>query len=159
MGQVIIALMIAIPLGCILAAMAMPVFYLLRKIFYVPFIRGKLVREAIAKGHVVTAYRGQTRHIYEPMKGPASDRYVASGKKWSVYTYEYGGKPYRLEGRSYRELPDTMTLYFIKKPGKACPANALGQRENPGWFLQYLGVAAISCVITFMVVYHYVQII
>ena len=64
-----------------------------------------------------------------------------------VYSYEVNGKAYHYRLVSTTGIPDTITLYYIKKPRKATLANDLGNWESP-WFKYYLAISLLVAIIT-----------
>ena len=64
-AAVMTAVLVSIMVGAVLAVPLTPVMCLLRKIFYVPFIRSRLVEKAAAEGHVVTAYLEKSGELYD----------------------------------------------------------------------------------------------
>lgn len=122
------ALLASAMVGMMLAVPLMPVMCLLRKIFYVPFIRRRLVEDAIAKGHVVTAYLEKRNELYDVDKGD-SNTYT----NWTegVYRYTYNGRNYRYRYRTTGDMPLELTLYFQQRPRRACLARELGALESP----------------------------
>ena len=52
--RTVTALLVSAIVGTTLAVPLTPVMCLLRKMFYVPFIRQRLVDEAVEKGHIVS---------------------------------------------------------------------------------------------------------
>ena len=135
--KLIVKLLIGLIMGAILALPLTPVFCLLRKMFYVPFIQKKVVNEAIEMGHVVTATLERASDSMEE-RGKIS---AASGKRVGLYRYEYEGKQYRRRLMSY-DLQDEILLYFQKNPARAAPADRVGFIEN-NWFQCYLITAVI----------------
>lgn len=131
----------AIFLSCLLAALAVslvltPVVVLLRKQFYVPLIRKKLLQKAIEREHVVQAVLMDEWNAIDPNNSHtdvATSRY-ASG----VYQYEYGGKTYKYRVSTRTALPKQIELYFINNPAKAGSVDAIGLRETS--FKVWLGI-------------------
>lgn len=114
--------------GAILAVPLTPVFCLLRKVFYVPFIRGRLVQEAEAKGHVVTAQLEKSGELYGTKQ---NGERVYTNRREGHYRYTYRGRSYRYRYRSTAELPEELILYFLRRPGRACLKRELGAMESP----------------------------
>ncbi len=115
-----------------------PIFCLLRKIFYVPFIRKSLIEKAKEKGHVVEA-RLQKKHTLYNHK---NDVALPTMREMGTYAYQVDGKDYVYKHITALGLHDTITLYYIKKPRKATVGGDLGNWESP-WLKFYLIIALI----------------
>lgn len=135
--------LIGIFLGPVASVVITPIFCLLRKIFFVPFIREKLREEAENKGHVVQATLQKHHTITKESEfGP-----VGTMEEMGTYTYEVNGKKYKYRCVSFTGLHKTITLYYIKKPRKATVGGDLGNWESP-WFKFYWIIALIVAVVT-----------
>lgn len=74
----------------------------------------KKVREAKARGHVVTAVlTSDTMYIMNEDKGKSGREYYAR------YEYEVNGKQYHKVERYTSKPPRSITLYYLDNPGKA----------------------------------------
>ena len=120
-------------------------FYVLRGIFYVPFIRRRLVETAEREGHMVQARLLKQREVYEehPKLG-----YTGSGKQRALYQYECQGKTYRYSYTTRGSVPEELTLYFLSCPRKACLSHELGLWEFR-WFWYYIVFSLASAVLFF----------
>lgn len=124
--------------GLLIACPLTPIIQLIRRIFYVPFIRPKLLQKAISRGHVVI---GRLLRNDEMLKGSIVYMMIDPRKNVGIYHYEYNGRFYKYVA-SGRNLPGEVELYFENDPSKACSASELGSREG----------AAFTCfIIAFMV--------
>lgn len=149
----IIVILLGFVLGPGLALLATPIFVYLRKLFYVPLARKKMVNKAIAKGHVVTGY---LENSYDRYDGRPGGPLQATPYSVGNYRYEYRGRQYLYSGKSANRLPEQVTLYFQRKPSKACLASELGLRES-NWFLYFLGLSVVMCVLVWIVGMIYVS--
>lgn len=129
--EMLVWAIVGIGMAPFFAIFATPIMVYFRIVFYVPFIREKLLQKAKAEGHVVEAKLTKT---YD-------DR-----DKVSVYVYEYKGRKRKVRLSSHWELSDTTTLYYIKNPKKAMPASQLGVREQP-WIKMYFLTCAVLAVV------------
>lgn len=146
-AKIIAYILIGIFLGPVASLAITPVFCLLRKIFFVPIIRGKLRESAEKKGHVVqaTLQKHHTINNHETGFGP-----VPTMREMGTYVYTVGGKSYKYQHITARGLHDTLTLYYIKNPRKATVGGDLGNWETP-WFRFYLIISLVVAVVTFVV--------
>lgn len=96
------------------------------------------LKEAISKGHVVTA---KLKKIRSSVKDPQS-RSAMGLIDLGIYEYEYKGRKYKYKLYS-KKLPYTVTLYFLKSPRKAVEAPAMG-RSDTCWPVI---IAVIACII------------
>ena len=126
--RIMTALLVSAMVGMMLAVPLTPVMCLLRKIFYVPFIRGRLMEGAVAKGHVVTAHLEKSGELYDVDE---DDGRIYTNWTEGVYRYTYNGRNYRYRYRTTGEMAPELTLYFQRRPGRACLARELGARESP----------------------------
>jgi len=121
----VVMMVLGMMLGFALSLPVTPIFCLLRKIFYVPFIRKRLKEKAEAEGRVVigklvkTHYNSPHRHYY------------------SVYEYEYMGRKYSQKIKNALEPSKELKLYFLRNPKHACSGAYLGDYED-NWRLYYL---------------------
>ena len=115
--------------GLFLACPATPVVQLFRRIFYVPFVRPKLLQKAIARGHVVI---GRLLRNNEMLNGSVGYMMISVGKNVGVYHYEYNGRFYKYVASGHN-LPGEVEMYFENDPSKACPSAELGNREGAGF--------------------------
>lgn len=138
-SKILAMIIIAIALGPIISLLITPLFCLFRKMFFVPFIRKKLVRKATEKGHVVTATLGKSGDI---ITEHGELGFTTSGKMAGTYHYEYRGKRYTHRLVGTMRLPEQITLYFQKKPSKATTEDQLGLRES-NWLLYFVVISAV----------------
>lgn len=149
----IIVFLLGFFLGPGLALLATPVFVFLRKLFYVPLARQKMLQKAIAKGNIVTARLASGHDQYVG----TSDGTLRPGiYRNGFYRYTYGNRTYTYMAKSSGMLPEQITLYFQRKPGKACLASELGLRESR-WFLYFLGLSVVMCIVVWIVGMSYVS--
>lgn len=146
-AKIIAYILIGICLGPIFSVGVTPIFCLLRKIFYVPFIRKSLIEKAERKGHVVqaTLQKHHTINNHENGFGP-----VPTMREMGTYVYTVGGKTYKYQHITAHGLHDTLTLYYIKKPRKATVGGDLGNWETP-WLKFYLIISLLITIATFVV--------
>ena len=131
-----------------LAAIALtPIVCLLRKIFFVPFIRKSLREKAKEKGHVVQATLQKHHNI---MNHNTDGVPLPTMREFGTYTYSVNGKQYKYQHITTRGLHDSLTLYYIKKPRKATVGGDLGNWETP-WFKIYLLVSLVAAIIIFII--------
>lgn len=100
----------------VFAIFVTPLAQVLIRLLYSPFVREKKVQEAKEKGHVITANFVRADSILQETKGGGL---ISSGHRYVEYEYEYGGKKYKYIGKTASDYPDTITLYFDKKPKHA----------------------------------------
>ena len=131
----VVMMILGMMLGFTLSLPATPIFCLLRKIFYVPFIRKRLQEEAEKHGHVVSAKLMKKRRSSRP------GHYY-----YGTYEYEYMGKKYKTTTKGCWEPPKERDLYFLRNPKHACPKDRLGEYEDD-WKLYYLYLSVISGII------------
>lgn len=145
MGVKIIAyVIIGIFLGPVASLAITPIFCLLWKIFYLPFIRKGLLEKAKEKGHIVEAHLIKSHNIRNHNTDGVP---LPTMEDMGTYRYEVNGKTYRYRLLSTTGIPKTITLYYIKKPRKATLANDLGNWESP-WFKFYLIISLLVAVAT-----------
>lgn len=144
-AKILAYVLIGIFLGPIFSLAVTPIFCLLRKIFFVPFIRKNLREKAEKKGHIIEAELQKSYNIrnHDTDFGP-----TATMKDMGIYSYRYNGKKYKYRMVTTTRLPEKITLYYINNPGKATIAKELGNRETK-WLKFYL---IISILIAFMTV-------
>lgn len=145
--KIIAYTLVGIILGPIASIAVTPIFCLLRMIFFVPFIREKLRKEAIRKGHVIEA---TLQKSYNVVKHDTEFGNVGTIEDIGVYHYEYNGKTYKYQATTSKGLSSKITLYYIKNPRKATVSMDLGNREIP-WFRFYLIIALVIAVATVIV--------
>lgn len=124
-------LMYALIMAFICALPATPVFCYLRKVFYVPLARKKMMEKAVADGHIVKAKIDKSNMIVG-----GSEYTLPTGEYRVTYRYEYAGKEYKYRGMCTGRPDDEVTLYFEKKPNLACSYYELGYRES-NWHRYY----------------------
>ena len=144
-------LLVSIVLGFIFSAVFTPVFVLLRKIIYVPFIRGKLLRNAIKGGHIVNAKLVDSIDVQQSNGSFGNtDTFECIG----IYKYEYDEKVYTHRVISRDRLPEEMELYYQKNPGRATSGGDLGLRES-NWFLYFAVIWLVLVILLFFGYYLY----
>ena len=121
------------------AIFATPIMVYFRIIFYVPFIREKLLQKAKADGHIIEAKLQKT---YDDRDNDGN----WTGAEVGVYVYEHKGRTRKTRLSSHWELSDTVNLYYIKNPKKAMPASQLGVCEQP-WIKMYFLTCGVLAVI------------
>ena len=121
------------------AIFATPIMVYLRIVFYVPFIREKLLEKAKADGHIIEEKQQKT---YDDRDKDGN----WTGATVGVYVYEYKGRTRKTRLSSHWELSNTVNLYYIKNPKKAMPASQLGVCEQP-WIKMYFLTCAVLAVI------------
>ncbi len=138
-SKAIAYILIGIFAGPIFAIFTTPLAGLLRTIFYVPFIRKKLLEKAISEGHVIEA-------VYE--KGyDMHENNIATMKRVGVYSYQYKNKKRKYRMVTTGRLPETIKLYYIKRPGKATVGGDLGNWEIP-WLKIYVSMTLVCAAAT-----------
>ena len=133
-AKIIAYVLIGVFLGPVASLAITPVFCLLRKLFFVPFIRKSLREKAERKGHVVEAHLLKSHNIRNHNTDGVP---LPTMEDMGIYSYEVNGKTYRYRLLSTTGIPQTITLYYIKQPRKATLANDLGNWESP-WLKFYL---------------------
>ena len=123
------------------AIFATPIMVYLRIVFYVPFIREKLLQKAKDAGHVIEAKLQKT---YDDRDKDGN----WIGAMVGVYVYEHKGRTRKTRLSSHWELSDTVNLYYIKNPKKAMPASQLGVCEQPWIKMYFLTWGVLSVVFT-----------
>ena len=146
-AEILAYVLIGIGLGPILSLGITPVFCLLRTIFYVPFIRERLLEEAQKKGHVVVAMLQKSRIL---RNHPAVRGALPNLTKMGIYTYQVNGRKYTYRFVSTDGLDNTLTLYYIKKARKATVGGDLGNWEWP-LLKSYLIISLLVAVATVFV--------
>ena len=127
-------------IGPIVSLVITPLFCLLRKIFFVPFIRKELIEKAKRDGHVVEAHLKKKHSLGD---GPIM-------REMGTYIYYVNGKKYKYQHITELGLDETIPLYYIKKPRKATVGGDLGNWESP-WFKFYLIIWWMVVVLTVVV--------
>lgn len=145
--KIIAYVLIGIFLGPVASLAITPIFCLLRKLFYVPFIRESLREKAERKGHVVEAHLLKSHNIRNHNTDGVP---LPTMEDMGTYSYEVNGRTYRYRLLSTTGIPKAITLYYIKKPRKATLANDLGNWETP-WLKFYLIISLLVTVATVIV--------
>ena len=140
--KIIAYILIGVFGGPVAAIVLTPIVCLLRKIFFVPFIRKSLREKAERKGHVVEAHLLKSHNIRNHNTDGVP---LPTMEDMGIYSYEVNGKTYRYRLLSTTGIPQTIRLYYIKKPRKATLANDLGNWETP-WFKLYLVISLLAAV-------------
>lgn len=146
MGMRTLALLLAsISMGFSLAIVITPGFCFIRKLFYVPLIRRRLLERVVQQDHIVQAYLDHYNgeHIEHGTLGRVMSNYYNA-----VYNYEYKGRRYRYRYTTTGAIPSELTLYFLKRPSKACLSDELGLRESP-WLRCYLVISLLLTLVIF----------
>lgn len=146
-AKIIAYVLIGVFLGPVASLFITPIFCLLRKLFFVPFIRKSLREEAERKGHVVEAHLLKKHNIRDYNTDGVP---LPTMEDMGTYSYEVNGKTYRYRLLSTTVIPRTITLYYIKKPRKATLANDLGNWESP-WLKFYLIISLLVTVATVVI--------
>lgn len=136
--EIFVWIAVGIGMGPFFAIFATPIMVYLRIVFYVPFIREKLLEKAKEEGHVIEAKLQKTYDEHDKDGN-------WTGAEVGVYVYECKGRMRKTRLRSQWGMSDTVTLYYIKNRKKAMPASQLGIYEQP-WIKMYFltwGVLAI----------------
>lgn len=137
----VVVFLYAFLMSFIYALIATPVFCYLRKVFYVPFARKKMLEKAIAEGHVV-----QARLVKEHNIADGKEYLHTSGKWYVMYQYQYAGKQYKYRATCYGNPSEEITLYFEKNPKQACAYLELGYMES-NWKKYYIRLVAVIFVV------------
>lgn len=145
--KIIAYILVGIFLGPTVSVAVTPIFCLLRKIFFVPFIRKNLREKAIRKGHVIEASLQKTHNV---VKHDTNFGTVGTIKDVGVYCYQCNGKKYKYQLITTTKLPSTITLYYIKNPRRATVARDLGNWETP-WIRFYLIISLVIAIATVIV--------
>jgi hypothetical protein len=149
----VVIFFIGVIVGPIISIFITPVFCFFRKVFYVPLIRKKLLRQAKENNHVIKAKLIKYSDILTSNDGFGA---TASGERMAIYHYEYAGKKYKYRAITAGCLPEEITLYYLRNPRKATVASELGLRESH-WLLYYLLISVIMVVLVFIIgVYFFV---
>lgn len=121
-----------------------PVFCLLRKLFLVPVIRKRLLDKAERQGRVVQArlVSGSEKRIHHVLG------YVHANDDVGIYCFEYRGRSYRYKYHSSGLKPQKLTLYFQRRPQRACLKNELGLMESD-WLKYYIMIAMAAAIYYF----------
>jgi len=154
MNESVLVIVLSGPvLGIFLALLATPLFVFLRKMFYVPLARKKMVAKAAARGHVVTAYLVRS---YDKVGGEAGGPIYSANTEYGVYRYTYNGRNYTYHASTTRNLPEQIILYFDKRPRKACLESEFGLSETR-WVKYFLLTSCIMCIVVWIVGMGYVN--
>lgn len=144
--KLIAYVLIGIFLGPVASLVMTPVFCLLRKMFFLPFIRKSLIENAKQNGHVVEAHLQRKHTLNDHTKNGV----LPTMKEMGTYTYYVNGKKYVYQHITANGLHDTLTLYYIKKPRKATVGGDLGNWESP-WLKFYLIISLVVTIATVVV--------
>ena len=133
-AKLIVCILAGVFFGPVISLVITPIFCLLRVIFYVPFIRRKLLEKAKEDGHVVEAHLIKHHTISPDDNGP-----YTTMKEMGTYIYYVNGRKYKYHAitDAIPGLDNTMPLYYIKNPRKATTGGDLGIKEQP-WLKIYL---------------------
>lgn len=145
-AKIIAYALLGIFLGPVASLAITPIFCLLRKIFYVPLIRKRLIKKATEDGHVVEAHLQKK----ETLMNYTQNSVLPTMKEMGTYAYQVDGKKYVYQHITALGLHDTVTLYYIKKPRKATVGGDLGNWESP-WLKYYLLISLLVAVATFII--------
>ena len=146
---VFVSIIPAIICSLISALFLTPVYQVVVRLLYAPFVRERKVQEAKEKGHVLTAYGMKQTTILEETKDGSLR---SSGQRYVEYEYEYNGKKYRYMGKTASDYPNKITLYFDDDP-KYADTEYLYSPSVYNWKKHYLVVTGVTTVvITIMIV-------
>lgn len=151
--KLLVILLLGPVLGPGLSLFVTPIFVFLRKLFYVPLARKKMVAQAAAKGHQVTANLVRS---HEKVMGEAGGPIYYSNTEYGIYQYEYNGRKYTYRAATSMNLSDHIVLYFDKKPRKACLPSEFGLSETR-WIKYFVMISCIMCVLVWIVGIGYVD--
>lgn len=143
--ELALSLLVSVAVGFAAAVPVTPIFCLLRKLFYVPFIRRHLVEEAVHKGHVVQA---RLKKDYGDYKEDKALGQITTGRRRAVYNYEYQGYRYHYRCITSSKPSAELTLYFLRSPRKACLSKELGLLESH-WLRYYIRIALLILLANF----------
>lgn len=144
--KIIAYTLIGLFLGPVASLLITPIFCLLRKIFFVPFIRKRLIEKAKQRGHVVEAHLQKSHNIMDHSGSVA----LPTMRDMGTYTYQVNGKEYTYRHITANGLHDTLILFYIKNPRKATVGGDLGNWESP-WFKYYMIISLLVAIATAVV--------
>lgn len=150
-AKLIVCIFLGILSGLAASLVITPIFCVLRFIFYVPFIHGRLREKAKKEGHVVEAHLEKKHTIMPDDKGS-----ITTMKETGTYVYYVNGRKYkcRLMDDAIPGLSDTINLFYIKNPRKATTGGSIGNREWP-WFKFYLIISLIAAIVAAVLIIRY----
>lgn len=146
--QLLVKGITAIAFGIAGSIVFTPIFIFLRKMFYGPTQKKKLLDKAIEKGHYVTAKLKREYDI-------KNDDFTDSGKVIGIYEYEYNGKKYKTRGRGINHCPETIELYFINNPKKVGTVDDLYITAHSPWLKSFMVIGIICWILGFVLLIKY----
>jgi hypothetical protein len=120
---VLAILLTSIPFALVSGAILTLVACIIYRIWIWPFHRTHLYNVAVQRGHVVEAHLVKSNEIY-------GNDTVNANATLGKYRYEWNGKTYYRRCTTTGKIPDQVTLYFVKHPGKATFSDAVGLHER-----------------------------
>lgn len=148
----IFSLVIGLAAGSMLSIIIAPIFSVVRLCRYIPLINERICEKAQRDGHMIHATLIKRKGYYKRNYHTTSNEIEHSTEEYRTeYTYEYdcNGKKRRYKVDSKDEFPETITLYYIKNPKKACIPGQLGYSEKyliKHYFIISLILSAIATV-------------
>lgn len=146
-AELVIVFLFGIMSGPTFALPLTPIFCLLRKMFYVPFIQKKLFQEAVDKGNVVKA---KLKSSYKVMRSDLDGDRHTMPYRTAIYVYEYKRKKYKYRARAHENPPEEITLYFLKSPKRACLSREVGYTES-NWLKYFFGLSILITLTVFAI--------
>lgn len=143
--RTLLAISTAIYTAPIAAIFLTPVTNLLRILMYLPFKQEKLLEEAKRQGHIIEATLEKRRYRFNQRIGNREYDYNEG-----TYIYDCEGKQKKYKLCMESDLPQKITLYYVKKPRKATLPGNLGANEAP-WIRLYLLTVLVWIVVIFIV--------
>ena len=143
--HIVVIVLSALVLAFLFAFPASALANYLRIVFYVPFVRRKLIDQAVKQGHEVRAKL--SKHPQRMLDNGPNVTY--SGSWEAHYQYSYQGKEYCYKGIFTSYPPEEITLYFETNPARAGTSNDLGISESR--WKKYYGWMVVVCFIAFMI--------
>lgn len=142
----------ALMMGPFFSAFVTPIYCFVRTYYYVFFKQDKLREEAERKGHVVQA---TLIRKWDDSYTPDASGGIQYKKTHEVgrYRYSVNGRNYRFVCKtdfSYEELPEELTLYWLKKPRKARTYGNIGFFELPHPILSWIGISFLCAIAVFV---------
>lgn len=126
-AKIITTYLLGLLYGCVLSLIITPIFlFLKKKIFDIPVVRKIMIKKAARNGHIVTSML-KLRYNTIPTR-------MRPGQENGMYIFDYNGRTYTYDvNYSIDNLPDELTLYFLKKPSKARSVEKIGIGEIVGF--------------------------
>ncbi len=144
-STLIVSLTVGLTAGFMISFLVAPIFCILRLFIYVPFVNNRIYKKAVNDGHIINATLVSSRRVTR-INRVRDDDFVREYKNQYIYEYDCNGKKrtYLLESK-YRQ-PQTIALYYIKNPKKACIPSEIGFSEKY-WVKFYFIISLIISVI------------